>query len=164
MTGKKISWIALFIALATIGAAIKIPAIVGSVALDVFPALLAAILLGSGVGAVVGGAGHLLSALIGGFPLGPFHFVVAAEMAALVWLFGKLYGLGKRKSAAIFFVLGNTFIAPLPFLFLLSQAFYMSILPSLFIGSIFNTAIALILIPRMTPLFKGYFFKKEEVR
>lgn len=41
MNIRKMSLIALFIALSVIGAAIKIPAIIGSIALDVFPAILA---------------------------------------------------------------------------------------------------------------------------
>lgn len=164
MTGKKISWTSLFVALSIVGAALKVPSPVGSVALDAFPALLAGVLLGSGVGAIVGGVGHLLSALIGGMPMGPFHFIVAMEMAALIWLFSGLYVGGKRKMATVFFLIGNTFLAPLPFLFLLSKAFYVGLLPALAIASALNTTIALILIPRLTPIFKGYFSKKEEAR
>ena len=39
MNTKKMSLLALFVALSIIGAMIKIPAVVGSVALDAFPAL-----------------------------------------------------------------------------------------------------------------------------
>lgn len=162
MTSKKVSWVALFIALSAIGAAIKIPAIIGSIALDAFPALLAAALLGSGVGAIVGGLGHLLSALIGGMPLGPFHFMIAVEMAILVWLFGKLYLSDKRMTASLFFLIGNVLIAPLPFLFFMGKEFYLAIVPSLFIGSAVNILFALVLIPRLVPIFKGRFYKNEE--
>lgn len=164
MTGKKISWLALFIALSTVGAAIKIPAVIGSIALDVFPALLAAVLLGSGAGAIVGGLGHLLSALIGGMPLGPFHFMIATEMALLVWLFGRLYLSNKRIFASTSFLIGNVFLAPLPFVFLISKAFYVAIIPSLLIGSAVNIGLALVFIPRVAPIFKGQFVKEEQVK
>src|SRR4051794_20093391 len=91
MKGKLVSGLAMLTALSVVGAMIKIPAIVGSVALDVFPALLASVLFGAGAGALVGAFGHLLSALIGGFPLGPLHFLIAGEMAVLVWVFGRFY-------------------------------------------------------------------------
>jgi hypothetical protein len=159
MKAKKMAWISLLIALTAIGAAIKVPAIIGSVALDAFPALLAAALLGGPAGAVVGGMGHLLSALFGGMPLGPFHFVIAIEMAFLAFVFALLYRTGKRWQAAVLFILGNTFAAPLPFLFLMSKAFYLSIVPSLFIGSILNTVIALVVIPRLMPVVEIMFSK-----
>ncbi|MBP2242409.1 putative membrane protein [Cytobacillus eiseniae] len=154
MRAKKMAFISLLVALTAIGAAIKIPAPIGSIALDAFPALLAAALLGGPAGAVVGGMGHLLSALLGGMPLGPLHFVVAIEMAFLSIVFAYLYRTGKRWQAGILFILGNTFAAPLPFLFLISKAFYLSIVPSLFIGSAVNTVIALVIIPRLSPIIE----------
>src|SRR4051812_38910864 len=154
MKSRMLSLLALFAALSAVGAAIKIPAIVGSVAFDVFPALLAAALLGSGAGALVGALGHLLSALIAGFPLGPMHFLIAIEMAALVFIFAVLYKKNKKISAAILFILANAFAAPLPFIFLMNMAFYVALVPSLLIGSIINTVIALLVIPRLKALFK----------
>lgn len=163
LTVKFLSWIAMFIALSAVGASIKIPAIIGSVALDAFPALLAAALLGGVPGAIVGALGHLLSALLGGFPLGPLHFVIAVEMAILCWLFGVMYGKNHKLLAGVVFVLLNTFAAPFPFIFLISKAFYISMLPSLAVGSILNAAIALILIPRLVP-FVAHGFTKGEAR
>lgn len=54
MNVKKISTLALLIALSVVGAMIKIPAVVASVSLDSFPALLAGALLGGGAGAITG--------------------------------------------------------------------------------------------------------------
>ena len=96
MNIKKISLISLFIALSVAGASIKIPAIVSSVALDMVPALLAGVILGGGPGALIALLGHLLSAFIGGMPLSPFHFMIAVEMALLVWLFAIVYRKGKK--------------------------------------------------------------------
>ena len=151
MTGKWVSGLAMLTALSVVGAMIKIPAIAGSVALDVFPALLAAVLFGAGAGALVGAFGHLLSAFIGGFPLGPMHFLIAVEMAVLVWAFGRLYKKNKILTSIVF-IIGNAFVAPLPFIYLMNIGFYLGIVPSLLVGSIINTVIALVAIPRLSPL------------
>jgi uncharacterized membrane protein len=161
MTSRLLSLLALFSALSAVGAALKIPAVVGSVAFDVFPGLLAAALLGSGAGAIVGALGHLLSALISGFPLGPMHVLIAIEMALLVFLFGVLYKKNKKNTAGILFILLNTFAAPLPFIILMSKAFYVALVPSLLIGSIINTVIALAAIPRLKALLKLDLINKD---
>jgi uncharacterized membrane protein len=161
MNTKKISLIALMIALSAVGASIKIPAVVDSVALDALPALLAAALFGVGAGAVTGALGHLLSALIGGFPLGPMHILIALEMAVLVWIFGILYKKSKKMLSGIVFIIGNAFVAPIPFIFLMNKGFYAAIVPSLLIGSLINTVIALILIPRLSSLAQHGFKKRD---
>jgi hypothetical protein len=157
---KKISLISLFLALSVAGASIKIPAIVSSVALDVVPALLAGVILGGGPGALIAFLGHLVSALIGGMPLGPFHLMIALEMAFLVWLFAILYRKGQPVLASILFVLGNTFAAPLPFFFLIGAGFYIGMIPSLLIGSLVNIALGLLLAPRLSPFFAGHMHKE----
>jgi riboflavin transporter FmnP len=161
MKNRMLILLALFSALSAVGAAIKIPAIVGSVAFDVFPALLAAALLGGGAGAIVGALGHLLSALIAGFPLGPMHGLIAIEMAVLVYIFGVLYKKNKKVIASILFILANAFAAPLPFIFLMNIAFYVAILPSLLIGSLINTVIAFVAIPRLKSLVKQDLIEKD---
>lgn len=152
MKSMNMALIALLVALTAIGAAIKIPAIIGSVGLDAFPAVLAAAILGGPSGAMVGGLGHLLSALIGGMPMGPLHVIVAVEMAILAYVFAVFYRKGMKWQAGVGFILGNSFIAPLPFMLLINVAFYWAIVPSLLIGSVINTALALILIPRLARL------------
>lgn len=154
MSTRKICLLALFIALSVIGAMIKIPSFVGSIALDAFPALLAAVLVGNRMGALVAGFGHLVSSLIAGLPLGPMHIVIAAEMAAIVWCFGMIYQAGKRKFAGLFFVGANSFLAALPMLFLFGVSFYLALLPSLLIGAVFNAGIALLFIPKFADLFQ----------
>lgn len=146
---RKITLISVLIALTVVGAAIKVPAIIGSVAFDSFPALLAAVLLGGPAGAIVAGMGHLLSALMGGFPLGALHILIAIEMALLAFVFSIFYRSEKKWIAVVLFVLGNTFAAPLPFLFLMGEAFYLSLVPSLLLGSVLNMAIAMVTIPRL---------------
>lgn len=153
MTTKKMSLLALFIALSIIGSMIKIPAIIGSVALDVFPALFAAVLIGRRSGAFVAGMGHLVSAMIAGMPLGPMHVLVAVEMMIIVWVFSYIYESGRKMLSAFVFIVMNSLLAPLPFAFILSLAFYVSIIPSLIIGSLVNIVLALVFIPRFETLF-----------
>ena len=112
-TTLRITLLALFIALAAVGANVKI---MGSIAFDALPAFLAAMLLGSKEGAIAGAAGHLFSALLAGFPMTlPMHLVIAAEMAAICYLTGWL--VHKRNfplwGAAIPAFALNAFVSPL---------------------------------------------------
>src|SRR5699024_11545012 len=83
MTAKRISYLALFIALSVIGGLITLTSPVGSIALDSFPALIAAVWIGKNSGAIVGTVGHLMSALLGGFVLGPFHIMIDRKSTRL---------------------------------------------------------------------------------
>jgi len=86
---------ALLIALAFAGANIRI---FGSIAFDSLPAFLAALLLGPLYGATIGFIGHLLTALLSGFPLGvPLHIVISASMAITMLGFGFTYRALKKK-------------------------------------------------------------------
>jgi riboflavin transporter len=110
---KAILLMALFCALAVLGANIKIA---GSIALDAMPAFLSAMLMGGPYGAIVGALGHLISALLSGFPFTvPLHLVIALEMAAICFLAGVLAKRGGKwviLSAVVTFVL-NGVIAPM---------------------------------------------------
>ena len=138
---------ALFIALAVVGANIKI---MGSIAFDALPAFLAAMLLGGREGAVVGAAGHLLSSLFSGFPMTlPLHLIIAAEMAAICYLTGWLVhkrGLPFFGAAIPAFAL-NAFAAPLIVIAWpeLGPAVYVAMLIPLVIASALNAAGAAIL-------------------
>lgn len=142
MSSRKIVWLAVGFALSVIGASIKIPAIVGSVALDVAPALVIASLFSVSMGGVVACLGHLLSALLTGFPLGPLHLLIAVEMAVCVMIYGYLFKKGKKFIAAFVFWFGNAIISPFPFIFLFNWGFFVAIIPSLMIGAVFNIIIA----------------------
>lgn len=157
MNGRKISLLAVFVGLSVVGASIKLPAIIGSVALDVFPALLAAVFFGGGAGAIVAGFGHMMSALLGGMPMGPLHLIVAVEMALLAYVFAVLWK--KRIIASVVFIIGNAVIAPLPFILFFDFAFYLALLPSLFVGSLINIVVALLLIPRLSTFFQQAYAK-----
>ncbi|RFU71414.1 ECF transporter S component [Peribacillus saganii] len=154
MTARKAAIIALFIALSTVGAAIKIPAVVGSVALDTFPALLASALLGVPAGSIIAALGHIVSAIIGGMPLGQLHIIIAVEMAIIVGIFGFLYLKGRKKTAVAVFFVGNALIAPLPFIMFLGTPFYIAVVPSLIAGAFINVMAAFLAIPRIGPILK----------
>ena len=109
----QITLLALFIALAAVGANIKI---LGSIAFDSLPAFLAAMLIGSREGAIAGAAAHLFSAMLSGFPMTlPMHLIIAAEMALICYITGWLVHNRKRPIwvVAIPAFLLNAFISPL---------------------------------------------------
>lgn len=159
MDVRKISAIAIFIALSAVGAMIKIPSPIGSIALDSFPALLAAVILGPVSGAIVAGLGHIISAFIGGMTLGPFHFLIMVEMAVLTWMFSILYINGKKVGAFFLFFISNAFVLTLPFAFLISPGFYTLLVPGLTVATAVNVVLAVLLLPRLKPVLKKIIFK-----
>ncbi|WP_050181796.1 ECF transporter S component [Domibacillus robiginosus] len=154
MKAGKVSWLALFIALSAAGGMMKVPAPVSSVALDSFPALIGAALLGPAAGALIGAFGHIVSALFAGFPMGPLHAVVAAEMAAVMWVFGKMYRSGWKRSALPIFILLNGLMLPALFIPFMGMAFYISAMPAIGMAATINAMTAYVLLPRLVPLFK----------
>ncbi len=146
-TTLRITLLALFIALAAVGANIKI---MGSIAFDALPAFLAAMLLGSREGAIAGAAGHLFSALLSGFPMTlPMHLVVAAEMAAICYLTGWMVqkrGLPIWAASIPAFAL-NAFVSPLIVVVWpgMGPAVYLTLLIPLTIASAVNVAGAALL-------------------
>ena len=155
MNVKKINILAIFIAISVIGAFIKIPSFIGSVALDSFPSLIASVFLGGIAGGIVAAFGHLVSALIGVLPLGIFHLIIATEMCLLVFVFAKIYQTGNRIVSYLWFVLGNGIILPLPFFVLMGKGFYVSMVPVLLIGAALNGIVAQLLMPRLEFILKG---------
>jgi uncharacterized membrane protein len=105
---KSLITIAIFTAASAVGGFIKLPAGVGSVALDSVFGFFCAGFYSPLIGGIVGALGHLASAATAGFPLGPVHFIVAAQMFVWCWLFGfivrkinKLWGLALASVIAI---------------------------------------------------------------
>ena len=80
--------------------------------------------------------------------------MIAVEMALIVWIFGVLYQSGKKWIACIVFIILNGIIAPLPFALLLSLPFYISLVPSVLVGSALNGVLALIFIQRFEPFLQ----------
>ena len=147
---QQIALAAVFISLSAIGGMVKIPLGIASIALDAMPALVAALFLAAPLAGLIAAAGHLLSALFGGMPLGPFHLLIALEMFAAVWLFAKLHRSGRNWLKWGAFIIGNGVLAAIPFYFLLSPAFFYASVPGLLLATSMNAAVAAFIAPFVT--------------
>lgn len=95
MTTRKLTIMALLVGISILGANTKV---LGSIALDSFPAFLGALLLGPLTGAVIGAVGHIFSATLAGFPFSvPVHLIVAAMMAVTMYTFAFAYAKLEKK-------------------------------------------------------------------
>ncbi|HEX3015589.1 MAG TPA: ECF transporter S component [Desulfobacteria bacterium] len=141
---RRLTYLAVFIALSTVGANLKIPSITGTPAFDSFPAFLAALLLGPGDAAIIGALGHMLTALTAGFPLTiPIHLVIAVGMAGIVALFSVV----SRRSLWLGIIVGlilNGIIFPALFIPIptFGKPFFLAMIIPLLIASAFNIALA----------------------
>lgn len=147
MRVNRLTLTAMFAAICAVGGLIKIPLGIGSTALDSTPALISAAFLPPMYSGVVALLGHVASALYAGFPLGPFHVIIALEMFVIVLVFARLHKANRNVIKWVFFIIANGVLAPLPFYFLISPAFFVGALPSIFIATVFNASIAMMAMP-----------------
>jgi uncharacterized membrane protein len=91
--------IVVFVALSCVGALVKIPSPVGSIALDSSPGYFAAAYFNPLVGGLIGFLGHLASAATAGFPLGLWHLFVACHMFCWCVVFGAIVRYAKRTNS-----------------------------------------------------------------
>lgn len=152
---KMMTLTALFAALCAVGGFIKIPSGIGSLALDTVPALLAASFLPPILVGFVSMAGHLASGLYAGFPLGPIHLMIAIEMFVILYVFARMHRAGRHIGKWIFFIIANGLIAPLPLYFIISPAFLVATLPSIFLATALNAAVAIIVMPALAKVTDG---------
>ncbi|WP_391119903.1 ECF transporter S component [Psychrobacillus sp. L3] len=138
---------AMFAALCAIGAFVKIPVGIGSAALDTVPALVSAAFLPPVYAGAASMIGHLSSSLYAGFPLGPLHLLIAGEMFLILFVFTKLHKAGLHAWKWIFFIFANSVLATLPFYWIISPAFFVTVLPEITIATILNAGIAMIVSP-----------------
>lgn len=96
-TTRAVVSIASYTALSSVMGLVKLPSPSGSIALDSAPAFFAAGYVSPIVGGLVGFSGHLASALSGGFPQGPLHFVIAFGMFITCLLYGVVIKKINRK-------------------------------------------------------------------
>lgn len=154
---KTMTVTALFAALCAVGGFIKIPSGVGSLALDTVPALLAASFLPPVFVGFASMAGHLASAMYAGFPLGPFHLLIAIEMLIILYVFARLHKAGRHSWKWIFFVVANGLLAPLPFYFLVSPAFFVGAVPAILLATVLNAVVAAVVMPVLSKAASGRF-------
>ncbi|MEO4052339.1 ECF transporter S component [Solibacillus sp. CAU 1738] len=138
---------ALISAICVIGSFIKVPGFITTAALDSAPAFLSVFFLPPLYAGAVGTIGHLATALTSGMPLGPFHLLIAVEMFVIVFIFAKLHQHNFKWTKWPFLILANGILSPLPFYFLISPAFYLGALPSLFVATVINVVIVMACVP-----------------
>ncbi|AKP66204.1 ECF transporter S component [Companilactobacillus ginsenosidimutans] len=162
---KKLTFTAIILALCIVGANIKI---MGSVALDSFPAFFGALALGPVAGAFLGLFGHLVSALLSGFPLTlPVHLIIGFCMMVTMAVYA-LIRRGKRALDWKYIILSDVVAyalnVPLELVLLypiLKQAVYVYFTP-LTIAAIVNIILAEVVFillkkrfPRILDIFKS---------
>ena len=155
MDVKRLTLTAMFAALCAVGGLLKIPLGIGSTALDSTPALISAAFLPpiySGIAALIG---HCASAMYAGFQLGPFHVLIALEMLGIVYVFARLHQANRNLLKWLFFIVANGLLAPLPFYFLISPAFFIGAVPGILLATVANAAIAAVVIPALSKVWSN---------
>lgn len=150
MRVKRLVVTAMFAALCAVGGLLKIPLGIGSTALDSTPALLSVLFLPPAFSGIAALIGHVASAMYAGFPLGPFHILIAVEMLIIVFVFARLHKMGRNRSKWLFFIVANGLLAPLPFYFLISPAFFIVAVPSILLATVVNAAVAAVVMPALS--------------
>jgi len=144
--------VSLLISLSAVGAYLKFPSPVGSIALDSLPGYLGVLLLGGAKGSLILIIGHLVSALTASFPLGPIHLIVGLLMGVGGLVFGYVAERNKVL-ATVIAILYNGLIIPALLLPILGMGFFIGIVPILLLASGVNIGLALLL---------SRFFQREQ--
>jgi len=153
MRTKKLAITGVFMALAVVGAFIKIQ---GTIAFDSLPAFVVGGLLGPLWGGAAGALAHLISAIINGFPLGlPAHLIVAGMMFLAVAVFAIVYRRVNKWAAMIAGIIMNGPVSLLPFYFMIGKEFYIGLLPILTIAASLNLVLALVVLTAFEVGLKG---------
>lgn len=145
---------AMVAAICAIGALIKVPlSPVSSAALDSAPAFLSVAFLSPTLAGVAGMIGHFITALTSGFQLGPLHFIIAVEMFVVVWIFGVMHKQGFNLLKWPVAIILNGVIAPIPFYFIISPAFFWGAMPGLVLATLINLVIVAVAMPIISKVF-----------
>ena len=142
---KRVAYMAVFIALSAVGALIKIPSPVGTIALDSAPGYFCGLAFGMVEGAGVIFLGHLLTAGVVGFPLGlPLHLFIGVQLAVWVLIFRWFFLRFGQIPAAIAAIFLNGVVSAFTMYFVGGMGAVMGVLPFLLAGSAVNVIIALL--------------------
>lgn len=144
---------AMVAAICAIGAVIKIPSFVSTAALDSAPAFIGVVFLSPMLAGVAGLIGHFITALTSGFPYGPLHIIIAVEMFIVVWIFGVMHKKGLHFWKWPVALVLNGVVAPLPFYFIISPAFFWASLPGIFMATVINLIIVAVVMPVLSKVF-----------
>ncbi len=145
VSARKLAVMAIFIALSAVGAMIKIPSPIGTVALDSAPGFFVAVAFGGWMGFTVIAVGHLLTSAIVGFPLTlGLHLAIAVGMGGCALVFRWLGARGTvwLVVGVIAAALLNSFGLGLVVLPVGGWGMYVAAVPSLLLGAVVNLVIA----------------------
>jgi len=92
----RVARISIFTALSVIGSFITPYPVMATIALDSSPGFFAALYFGVLDGLLITGLGHMVTAVINGFPLGTLHYVIAVGMALAGGSMGLLNKTNKK--------------------------------------------------------------------
>lgn len=145
---------ALIGALCVVGSWIKIPGPISTAALDSAPAFLSVLFLPPLYSGFAGLIGHFATAYSGGMPLGPLHIIVAIEMFIIVYIFNVMHRKNWHITKWLFLIVANGVLAPLPFYFIISPAYFFGALPFILSATVINVVIVLLLIPFIQPIVR----------
>ena len=140
---KRLSIMAIFIALSAVGALIKIPSPVGTIGMDSAPGFFCALAFGGLTGAIVIAFGHLLTAAVVGFPMTiPIHLYIALQMAIWAicyrWVNEKL-GL---IPAVIVGIILNGVVSAFAMFPMMGMGGVLGLMPFLIVGAALNIIIS----------------------
>jgi len=150
---RKLILTAMVAAICAVGAMIKVPAFISTAALDSAPAFLGVVFLSPILAGAAGLIGHFITALTSGFPLGPLHIIIAVEMLIVVWVFGVMHKKGMHFWKWPVALVLNGIIAPLPFYFIISPAFFWGALGSILMATVINLIIVAVVMPVLSKVF-----------
>jgi len=140
---KRLSIMAIFIALSAVGALIKIPSPVGTIGMDSAPGFFCALAFRGVTGAIVIAFGHLLTAAVIGFPMTiPIHLYIALQMA----LWALAYRWVNRKlgliPAVIAGIILNGIVSAFAMLPIMGMGGVLGLMPFLVVGAAINVIIS----------------------
>lgn len=142
---KRVSIIAVFIALSAVGSMIKIPSPIGTIGLDSAPGYFCALAFGSVEGAAVIAIGHMLSSAVVGFPLSiPIDIFVAAQMAVWSIIFRWINNKYNAVLAVVAATILNGVVSAFTLVLVGGMGMVIGVMPFLTVASAINIVISII--------------------
>ncbi len=151
---KKITLMALFIALSFVGSLIKIPSPLGDIGFDSTAGFTATLYFGYIFGATVTMLGYLFITASAGFPLGILTIGVAVEMFFIAIAYRYFYRINKILGMAVGIIL-NGILAPLIVLPVGGWGLYFGLMPSLTVASALNIIASSFIYMALAKIFKS---------
>ncbi|KUO73590.1 MAG: alpha-ribazole transporter [Clostridia bacterium BRH_c25] len=142
---KRVSIIAVFIALSAVGSMIKIPSPIGTIGLDSAPGYFCALAFGPVEGAAVIAIGHMLSSAVVGFPLSiPIDIFVAVQMAVWAIIFRLINNRYNVVLAIIAATILNGIVSAFTLVLVGGMGMVIGVMPFLTVASAINIIISAI--------------------